>query len=317
MIIFAACMINIMRKDWLAMSNNKKASPQFTDKYIIGCGAGEYIAKMSRGKGSGTILGVFHNGWYLEAGENIWSIYNKPHGEIPFGVEICTDLPYEKAWEGLPFTWHDGVLEIPCARLHICVPPFTTHEGTMLQKNARDNMKKAICVNKKGYLWQLASEATIEVDRDDPISHSFHIYYRKSKDKIHSFLRTLSNENWEDIEDSLRSMIGFGIGLTPSLDDWLLGFIYTLNVSGCSAIWIKKLCQIVNAIAADCTNNISAEYLKAAAKGSYYELLNNALCGTDERAAEQVISVGSSSGSDMLTGAIFAIDYLVAHGYII
>ena len=58
--------------------------------------------------------------------------------------------------------------------------------------------------------------------------------------------------------------------------------------------------------AGEYTNGISAAYLRAAARGEYYELLEGCLFGEDSESIARLLSIGSSSGSDMLSGMLVA-----------
>ena len=58
--------------------------------------------------------------------------------------------------------------------------------------------------------------------------------------------------------------------------------------------------------AGEYTNAISAAYLRAAARGEYYELLEGCLFGEDADSIARLLDIGSSSGSDMLSGLLAA-----------
>ena len=69
-----------------------------------------------------------------------------------------------------------------------------------------------------------------------------------------------------------------------------------------------EVCAAVNEAvleyAEEYTNAVSAAYLRAAARGEYYELLEGCLFGDDTDSIARLLSIGSSSGSDMLSGML-------------
>ena len=41
-----------------------------------------------RQSGCGTILGVFHHGWYLDCNGQVLLLHNTEYGRVPFGIGI-------------------------------------------------------------------------------------------------------------------------------------------------------------------------------------------------------------------------------------
>jgi len=112
-------------------------------------------------------------------------------------------------------------------------------------------------------------------------------------------------------------MAGCGVGLTPSSDDLLTGYFTMLRVlrraqdrQGYDAILTRMAGR-----AAAKTNRISASFLLQSGEGLANEavhsligaVFSNADDETVRRAAARVMSIGSTSGGDMLTGLILAI----------
>jgi len=123
-------------------------------------------------------------------------------------------------------------------------------------------------------------------------------------------------------------LVGLGYGLTPSGDDLLGAFLYTLNMldsTGCGFIgvnaevvdgWLEQIRSRTNkisfAILADHTHGDAAaplqDFLSAASDGRPLETLI--------QAAGRVAAIGQSSGWDMLAGvhcACAVIERLVNH----
>lgn len=116
-----------------------------------------------------------------------------------------------------------------------------------------------------------------------------------------------------------RDLIGFGPGLTPSGDDFLVGLFVVLHLPGSPAPCPTDFCEAVMAGIESRTNAISAAALKAAARGQVREciqgLLRALMTGTPQSlrtALAQVLAIGSSSGADIVAGMLSGFDLILA-----
>jgi hypothetical protein len=122
-------------------------------------------------------------------------------------------------------------------------------------------------------------------------------------------LREITEIDTCDIDNAVQRLIGLGLGLTPSLDDVLLGMLYGLQRYAPDS---SKTHAVRNAIlihAANNTHAISAAYLTAVAQGAMFELLDaliTGLSGSGSLDIEPLLQIGSSSGSEMLLGLLLA-----------
>jgi hypothetical protein len=135
-------------------------------------------------------------------------------------------------------------------------------------------------------------------------------------DRADGFLRALSREKWEEVEASLRGLIGLGPGLTPSGDDFLAGFITA------GTIWGKRLAdpdpgKLAKEVAASVrketlgrTTSVSVAMLADAADGEVSEPVQHFLTSLLQRGerrevhfwAMEISRIGASSGEDLLNG---------------
>ena len=121
-----------------------------------------------------------------------------------------------------------------------------------------------------------------------------------------------TNDDFLIIEGA-HGLMGVGPGLTPSGDDFLLGFLAGL------VNWPWDDCRTAAAKLANClakdaptqTTRIAAEYLRYAALGCYHSYLNRMInafaAGTDSElaaAAAEIITLGHFSGTDLLFGFV-------------
>lgn len=113
-------------------------------------------------------------------------------------------------------------------------------------------------------------------------------------------------------------LAGCGIGLTPSSDDLLIGYmsvyIADSKAKGCSWEEVYKITNAMGNKAAECTNSISGVFLKQCGRGLFSEDMSKLMCAlySDSKAeeirkcGERIQSFGSTSGTDMLTGIVLA-----------
>lgn len=123
----------------------------------------------------------------------------------------------------------------------------------------------------------------------------------------------------EALDHAVGRFVGLGYGLTPSGDDFLCGMLYAFHrysrVSDRSRNYLRSLSdRVEDHIRA--TNEVSAEYIRCALDGEYFEVVERVLdclsneennIRTLEAALSGLLSVGASSGSDILCGILFAV----------
>ncbi len=254
----------------------------------------------------GTILGVFHHGWYLDWGGQVLLIHDAAYGEVPFGIGVDsfeTRFPYRKEWAGEEVCREAGGLCLPNGRIGLIpaeerpLTPWTQETLCRMTSVAEELLKR----EGRGYLRELLPIRAALVRGERP-EITGDLYLTRSKDAVATLFSDKS-------ADALRRMLGFGIGLTPSLDDWLVGMLYVLLRCPETPLG-RLLVQEIPALAADCTNRISTAYLTAAAESGYFASLQQAAEARDEQGLRPLLGVGGSSGCDMLTGMLFAITYL-------
>lgn len=116
-------------------------------------------------------------------------------------------------------------------------------------------------------------------------------------------------ESDEEIAAAASQLAGLGNGLTPAGDDFLVGVMAALWLTG-----KQSLLFTLAAAAVPRTTTLSAAFLRSAAQGEFIEpwhALAQALCAGEvepfHRAVERVAQFGASSGRDALAGFAIAI----------
>jgi hypothetical protein len=110
-------------------------------------------------------------------------------------------------------------------------------------------------------------------------------------------------------------LVGLGPGLTPSGDDYLVGLATVCNVPGSPVAQLRPLVAGLVADGTQRTNAISHAAMAHAAEGRVRESIGELLAAmarrdrpaTEER-ARQVLSIGASSGADILTGVLAGLE---------
>jgi hypothetical protein len=117
-----------------------------------------------------------------------------------------------------------------------------------------------------------------------------------------------------------KGMFGLGPGLTPSGDDFLVGLFAVLNIPGSPCLgWLGGGAEVL-AGEGRSTNAISLAALSQAARGRVREsiaaLIEHLLHGPPERLViplQRVLSIGSTSGTDIVTGIRCGLELNVSH----
>lgn len=117
--------------------------------------------------------------------------------------------------------------------------------------------------------------------------------------------------NRELVDSAIRKIVGLGEGLTPSGDDFLVGYLAALHC-GKSGGWKQIAASILELELLKATNAISASFLILAASGLFSKplfALAEAVGGSTDSDIRQSLDVlqgiGHSSGMDIAAGFLF------------
>lgn len=142
------------------------------------------------------------------------------------------------------------------------------------------------------------------------------IYY-KLDDNHKALCKAMDAKNYTDVIECIQANIGLGLGLTPSGDDRLVGFLLGCFIQSRRNIDLLEAIQKAIKMSRDRTNDISYAMLKHASAGRFNEwlmvLANVIVCNDIEAldgAIQKVFSIGSRSGGDMLKGLVLSLEAL-------
>lgn len=128
---------------------------------------------------------------------------------------------------------------------------------------------------------------------------------------------SIRNSDWPGFVKHSEDIVGVGVGLTPSGDDFLTGVLvalYFYNTNFAKGFTIDKL-ETLAMLAGYRTSLFSATLIKAAARGWVLDLISYWLVSLFQgdikqvrELTEKILKIGHSSGADILLGLITALE---------
>ena len=275
---------------------------------------------------SGTVHSVFRqacNLW-LEGG-TLLTLLPREKGNVPRGVRLDTssDSVFLHALRvGQPVACRGGILRFE--RSDFSVDLRTARSWHIDLKGLHIDLRRI----DQAQAWAIAwSELKTYYRRSDlsgimegfsPLEGSpilSEILRQQSAHSVPALLQATRDFQFEDARASIRPLIGLGHGLTPSGDDFLVGYLTGLwSTAGNSPSRTQFLAALDVEISetARNTNEISRAYLRSAIKGHVSEPIaklaqqlsqaNNASSVT--AATQAALQVGHTSGADGVLGLL-------------
>ncbi|MBU4561336.1 DUF2877 domain-containing protein [bacterium] len=131
--------------------------------------------------------------------------------------------------------------------------------------------------------------------------------------------KSIKERNLPEVSKNIKRLIGFGEGLTPSGDDFLVGLIASLHFLGNSESQhlLKKIKRIIN-LEKEKTTFLSGKFLEYACQGRFPEtilylieaIFSGSRQGT-EKTARRCLDFGATSGRDTLLGIVGGLGLMV------
>jgi hypothetical protein len=139
----------------------------------------------------------------------------------------------------------------------------------------------------------------------DPQSH----FFQRISHSVKNIANCIYGHDLKELQKNLSNSIGLGNGFTPSMDDFLIGFLFCLNqLLICTENPPREFRIIGN------THWASKKFIEYAQMGYVIEPLEkfvDSLFSGDEQTVlytlTELIKIGHSSGIDSIIGALFAI----------
>ena len=274
--------------------------------------ASEYASGILKSTSTLIVHSVYRKAVNLKAGNQLLSL--QPRGSVLSPISLITDCTEDELaklsftagkalsvplhtehtfWQNL-FLSGRNLEHDPARRNFLCNREFQQH--FLLHKKIR----QAIAMAENSDLPPHMRGVELIWNQPNLVSES--LYMSAIQNILHQF--RLETGDSAKMADTLCRLIGLGIGLTPSGDDFLCGFLAGLRLSLSESdsfrqILEKKICSHL-----DRTNEISAAFLHCAVLGQFsspiHLLINPDI--TVEQIYRAFSDIGHSSGVDTLCG---------------
>lgn len=157
----------------------------------------------------------------------------------------------------------------------------------------------------RGHYGGLLNAYLTQSQKEHHLSVSLSIYDNYFQQLLKQLANDFSGE-------SLKQFVGLGVGLTPSGDDFIVGLLSVLSRYDASGQWLNGIRNELKGSTIDKkTTRVSSYMIHYALDGCFNAALIELVCGKVAENLENVNSIGSTSGTDMLTGVGFGLDRLI------
>lgn len=280
------------------------------------------------------IHSVFSSAVNIIGDDIFFSILTDRHGLYPMSCRVSSEIPFTEygLQAGMKMLVGNGVMNILQAGIQIRINGSAIRDlsvSSVRGLRIPDNLDAKVTLLKE-LLWENGSEDDLSTLVTGKYQNPYADFVKK---RLAEFEEVIQRG---DVSAAGRAgeLAGCGIGLTPSSDDLIVGYLSAYLVDSkakeksskaayktVNAIGIVNEIGIVNAIgneAAKHTNVISGAFLRQCGQGLLSEDMLSLLrtlysgAGSEEVLAygRRVLSYGSSSGTDILTGVVLAITAL-------
>lgn len=271
--------------------------------------------------GPGELLAVNSKAGYLKAGQDVYMLCSADLGITPIGIAV-DDYAAAAALRlsaGGRFDTADNALVFRGGVLRVQPYPRRAPQepwGIFRTERIEDAARLLSTLGRTSGLVPLADALCLGAAPEKGIAAN--PFCAKAYGPLVRLRDGLACNDAEAVPAEVKSLLGLGIGLTPSADDVLCGMTYTL-LHGARKLTAADV-EFVNAVkryAPERTNLISAAILKAVADGGRFEMMDNVLrglTGAGEDGTQRLLTIGSSSGSEMLLGITIAAKLIHGRG---
>lgn len=217
--------------------------------------------------------------------------------------EMLADLTF---MVGQQLTFHLNTSHTCCQDLFLPLSGSETVQSSLHLSGLDTKIREAIAMAGSSPLPAHMRGMELILNQPELLENS--LYMRTASQYLTQFIQILqASEDFYEMADCLCHLIGLGIGLTPSGDDFLCGFLAGLRLSDGSSVFLPFLEQhILHTL--DRTNEISATFLRCAVLGQFSAPVH--LLTDPDVTARQIYlafsSIGHSSGIDTLCGIYIA-----------
>jgi len=294
---------------------------------VIGCHALNHLKRGNRGE----VYSVHEDSFYCLLPDNqLLLICNRKYGGIPFGI-LVNDIfvnhfrPADLV-VGMKVHFAETYLYVPEANFYLALGKaklwVPTEKNNIffsiprLTSNLISTVQIGKEVSSSSVLGKLSLfQRDLFSNKENPSDISF-IFYNRALNPLSQFIKGVEEKNFPLVLNSLTKLIGLGIGLTPSMDDVIIGFVSALFYlqQYLGAGYVSAIGGMVYVLSRGKTTLISETFLRFACGGERYEIIDNIIYSLLSSEGEDLkshiynlLSVGNTSGTELLLGIVLGL----------
>lgn len=119
--------------------------------------------------------------------------------------------------------------------------------------------------------------------------------------------KAAEKEHWEAAAKNLTQLVGLGIGLTPSGDDFLCGFLAGMTLGNNRDHPLARCLRLLIPLNLTRTNDISRSFLQCAAEEQFGAVIHSFYTAPPDKILDDMRRIGHSSGIDTLCGILYSL----------
>jgi len=288
---------------------------------------------------SGNLKSIHNKGVYFLLGNELYLIHDFQYGLIPFGIAIKRKINFKEIGlkPNMIVCYSNLNLSIPESNLVITLEnnnefgkkdayqgmenfPNLPIDINVIDKNIdyvfKNILPKSISGNGLGPLFKNIDNLFNDKKREEYCV--FNKYWKYFFDYLFLFVNSIISKDFKKIKNSLSFLVGLGTGLTPLMDDILLGIIsslfYLKKHFPDELKFVSKVGVLLNSESKGRTTIFSEMYLKHASRGETFDIVNETthiiMLITDKLIIKKkinlILSIGNNSGKGILLGIIIS-----------
>ena len=279
----------------------------------------DYVEKSSNYERIGSVHSVFDKVFNIEKdAQTLYTVSNHQIDGGPYTLKTQNYEPFKKRIkDGTAVFKKNDSLRIGTLEITLADPQIKSFEIKEVKDYSKETIRNNIQLfntlikeegNPGGCLYYY-EEVILGLERKGSLME------RELMKRIQNFQTAI--EKNQLTEKEVNALIGFGMGLTPSGDDFLTAFMTSLSLFSENETLLDKVKDFIQPFLSN-TTRVSASMLEVAIEGKAREYLmtfTQAFLKDDDesfkKALEDLLTIGSSSGTDMSVGIILAFEFFL------
>lgn len=268
------------------------------------------LMKLLRDKEEYAVHSRFESGFNIKVNKFLCFVGNRQNTKLPYGILLkeqhISSLLESINGRKISFLWNKEMSQLVTEEIIIELKGCKSFSSFLEQKPFKmsrccfDLLKDDIDMNMQTglgvSLWQLINEDNRERDG----------LYSSFQSKERDFIRSV-----------LLKWVGYGLGLTPAGDDFLVGILFVHRICNIlSEEFLEELKKIIKE--EKYTTDISTHYYISAFENCYnnalidmYEALSTVDKKMMRRSIDKILEFGHTSGRDMMAGILVGLNLYI------